>query len=106
LKYLHTLFELLAVPHLQVLAASDGPSHAVLVSETWACHDGNESTAGAWHWCSCLQGAFTAPYGWAVWGIIGAVLSPFVVGTVANIVSSTGRPELGCSGVQSKGLQV
>ena len=37
-----------------------------------------------------LKDPFKGPRGWAVWAIIGVVLSPFVVGTVAGALSFTG----------------
>ncbi|GFH17246.1 uncharacterized protein HaLaN_13836 [Haematococcus lacustris] len=36
------------------------------------------------------KGPFTAPRGWATWALLGLLLAPLVVGSVASLVSSSG----------------
>lgn len=44
-------------------------------------------------WLSDAQEPFRKPYGWAAWALLGVALSPFVVGTVATVVSLVGYDE-------------
>jgi len=45
------------------------------------------------HALTPTQGPFRKPYGWAVWGLVSIVLSPFLVGSVATLVSLVGYEE-------------